>query len=341
VQISGALHLSKAPPWIIAVAALTGSVACSGDPTLVVHSQSDYDTIVQNLTLMASTALGPVVITWPQISDRQLTTLLQSKTVTEGLVIEGCTSISTLTPALDSLTSVSAGLIIDSCVALSSIDLLALQSVGSIVQIYNIPNLFQISADQVTGVGGSMLLYHLPQLSTALFSRLAQVNGSLVITSAIRLSGASIGAGFSALATVRDELQFGTFSRTGTTARTPLMLPQLQSVGSWSVRSSYITSFAAPLLESVGGQGQTGTFAWSSLPYVSNLAFPRLATVGGQITISSLTRLSTLCEIGLLRVGYLSRQQACYPPPSPPLHNICPVLNLIGVLLLVFLRFLP
>jgi hypothetical protein len=316
VQISGAPHLSKAPAWVISVAALTGSLACSGDPILVVHSQSDYTAIVQNATLMAATSVGPVVITWPQITDTELTTLMRSRTSTEGLVIEGCRSVSTLTPALDSLTSIGAGLVIDNVVALSAIDLPALQSVGSIMQIYNIPNLFQLSMVRLTEVGGSMYLYSLPQLGTALFTSLQRVNGSLTITSTTSLSGSSITTGFSALETVQDELGFNTFSRTGTSARSPVTLLRLASVGSWNVRTSYITGFAAPLLTIVGGQGQTGTFAWTSLPYVSNLIFPRLATVVGQFTVSALTRLSTLCGIGLPRSGYLSRQQVCPSPRS-------------------------
>lgn len=300
-------HLSAAPAWMIQLAGLTATVSpCNSMPAVVIHNASDYAAFASNAALTSATTLGSVVITWPAISNEQLAVVLQNKTAVDGLIIEDCTSISTLA-ALNTLQTVGSGFVLDGLVALSTVTLPALSRIGSILQVTSLPNLFHLTMQNVTTIGGTLSLYNMPSTGTVQFDSLTTVNGSLIISSLRALSGTSITSGFRSLVSVQNEMRLSSVSLSGAAPRTPIVLPSLVSVGSLNMRSLYISGFSAPVLTLVGGLGQTGTFAWTSLRYLSSLSAPQLTTVHGQLNMGSIPLLSTLCGLGLQRFGYMAR----------------------------------
>lgn len=295
--------LTESPQWLTQNASFPGTTECAGLPAVVIHSAADYQAFLANTALMDATALGPVVITWPRMNTSELAVVLQNKTSLGGLIIEGSNEIARLSPALDNLTTVTSGLVLDNLVALTATELINLRFVGAGLRIYRNRRMTHIVAENLETTGG-VFLSDLNAVMDASFDALTTVNGTLAIRSCNLLTGTALTNAFPQLRTVQGQLQLYYVSRSGGTARSALSLPSLQTVGSMYIRELSITSFSAPALVRVGGLGLSGTFYWRGLRYLTTLSAPSLATVTGAMTFQILSRLQSLCGLGLERTGY-------------------------------------
>jgi hypothetical protein len=285
---------------------------------VVISSLADYNMYLANATLSDATELGPVVITWPTINTQELTMVLQNKTSLGGLVIESCLSITSLSPALDSLTTISAGLVLDNLISLRGINLMNVSSIGSDVRIYS-NSLVSVVALPLVEHLGALFIDGCSAVRVVSFQNLTTVNGSWSLRNMPSLSGSAISDGFPSLTTVEGTLTLYVVSWAGNPARSPLSLPLLQSVGGWYARQAHFTSVSCPALQSIGGppelhnfggRGELGTFYWYNLPNLRAMHFESLQFVSGKITIASVGMLSNLCSlIGLPPAGYHSRNR--------------------------------
>lgn len=302
---------------------------CSGAPSIVIHTATDYTNFIANSTLVTATQLGQVVITWGAITNTQFTAVLQGKQQLDGLLIQKCRAITTLTPALDNLTTVTSGLVLDGNAVLSNVQLPMLTSVFGGLRVYNQGAIVRMRMPQLTTVG-ALLIYNCASLTTTSFGLLTTVNGSFTLSQLRRYSSIAITNGFPSLTTVSGQFRLYYSGRNPSTqtARSPLTLPLLQSVGSLDIRNIRVSSVSFPALTTVGGTGRSGTFTWRSLPYLRALSLPSLTLVTGRITFNTVPVLSTLCQFSLDQSGYLSSSNvraqrsfgcSCDPPHGPSL----------------------
>lgn len=300
-------HLVHAPEWLANLSLLTGITSCSEAPAVVIHTQRDYETFMNDSSLRAATELGPVVITWPSITNEQLSNVLQGKITLGGLVIEGCEGLTYLHPALDNLTTVHSGVTLDNLVVLQSVQAPVLTFIGSVLRIYSLPGVQHIQMPRVTTML-DFYMYSMSLLRTTIFSNLRTVNGSFYMYSMDKLSPTEISTGFPVLAHVQDQLYLNVVGRSsGNDARAPLNFARLANVGSMYISNMYSTQIAFPTLTDIGAPGEDGKFTLSSLSYATNMFFPVLQLVSGQIQISSNRQLNSICRVELPQSGYLSR----------------------------------
>eukprot|EP00038_Savillea_parva_P030715 m.79625 g.79625 ORF g.79625 m.79625 type:complete len:2295 (+) comp9306_c0_seq2:357-7241(+) len=304
VSMSTLPDLTESPAWIVRNASFTGTTECTTLPSVVIASEADYNAYMANTTLSNATELGPVVITWSEIHMNQLANVLQNKTRLGSLVMEGCNEISSLSPAFDNVTTVTAGVVLDNLVALTSARLRNVQYIGGSLRIYRNRRMTRVTATTLRTTGG-LFLYDLGQMISASFDTLSTVNGSMTVRSTAAFSGTAVTNAFPRLTSVEGRLMMYGVS-TSTAARyTAMTINELESVGALYMRSLWITNFSAPNLTTVGGVGQTGQFFWYSLPRLSNMSMPRLSVVRGTMTFNRLSRLTSLCNLGLSRSGLL------------------------------------
>lgn len=325
ITVTGATGLVEAPQWLATNASLSGTSECPGLPAVVIHTQADYQAFVGNAALSAATELGQVIITWGAITDIQMATVFQDKTTLGGLVIEGCRAITSLSPALDNVTTITSGLVLDNLRSLASAEMLALSFVGGGVRIYNNAALVSVRAPLATTVG-SLFVYNCGRLRRTTFNLLTSINGTFSLSQLQYLSATAITNGFPWLQTVQ-----GTFSLNNpgyrlprNTIRAPLSLPQLRTIGGWYARNVRVSSVSLPALTSVGGlAGQSGTFYWNSLPYLRAIHVPSLSVVTGRISIISTPGLTTLCHMGNLQEsGYQTSSSVSGIPPATLDHDL-------------------
>ena len=85
------------------LASVDSAQECSGHPAVIISTAEDYAAALSNTTWVNADAAGQVIISWPEISDDQLSALLRHKTSLSEMVLEDATAITSLSPALDAL----------------------------------------------------------------------------------------------------------------------------------------------------------------------------------------------------------------------------------------------
>mmetsp|Transcript_31795 Transcript_31795/g.95555 ORF Transcript_31795/g.95555 Transcript_31795/m.95555 type:complete len:1899 (+) Transcript_31795:340-6036(+) len=304
ISIQQTAHLVEVPEWMAANASLIGTRACSGLPAVVIATATDFARVSQNLTLMAATSLGPVVIAWPGMSTANLTAVLRGKTALGGLVLTLTPSITTLSPALDNLTAVSGGVVVDNCGGLTQIEMPALATVGGGVRLFSLARLRSVAMPELTSIGGLLYLYNMHAVLAVDFESLRSVNASLYLQYMRHLSGDDISNGFPNLEAVNGTLFMRYVSMSGPQRGSPITLPQLRSVGAWFMQQLYVTAVACPELQTIGGPGAPGTFTWQIMHALRTMHFPSLSLVTGRIRLDRVYTLLNLCHIGLQPTGY-------------------------------------
>lgn len=248
------------------------------------------------------------VITWSDINSTQLNVVLQGKTFLDGLVLDGLTSITSLSPALDSVVNISTGVSVENMPALTDMSIPSVTSIGGGMRITNNTQLLAISLPNVTSISGDMYVFSNARVMTTSFSSLIAVNGSLTMQSVAGLSASGISVGFPNLQCVGAQFTLLTFSWSGSTALSSLILTRLQSVGALYLRQTQLLSVELPALVRVGGSAYL-----YDMPRVQNLSFPVLTAVSGQLTVSSMASLTNLCQMALQESGYSTDQAVCAP----------------------------
>ena len=329
MRIASCPNLLLMAPWVASSASVSGASNCSALPPVVIETQDDFDTFMQNTALRQSSVLGSVVITWTNISNGQLTAVLGGKVAVDELVLEGLTAVTTLSPTLDSMANITSRIVLDSMSGLTTVGMPSLVSVGSGFRVFGLTRVTSISFPNVTTIGGVMLIQNMNALTSMSFDALSTVNGSLSIYNLALLSGSAMSDAFPQLQTVAGGLTMQTFSISGSDARTTMLLPQVVYVGSLYLRNTYVTAISMPALRTIGGAGQQGLFLFQDMAYVRSLDFPALASVSGQIQLLSLAVLANLCQVALPSSGYLSSNavRVSYTLRASRSHCVTPIFH--------------
>ena len=303
IRITSSLNLIVMPLWISQNASIENTIDCGYHPPVVIRTKTDYDKYAANSTLLNSVDIGTIIITWADISNEQLALLLQTKTTIDELIIEDCLQLTSLSPALDALQTVSSRLSLDNLTAVPSITLGSLTSVGAVSVRYNTAlETLEMPKLKTVGTGG-MLLYVSRLLTSLLTPSLVSSDGSLIVSNCLTLTAAGVTAAFPSLQTVAKELQFTHVSYYGPNELrdTDLVLPRLKSVGSLLIQYGYTRSIVMPRLESVAG-----TFRFNGLNTLHYLDMPSISYVGGTISFYDIRLLSSLCHFDLSQAGFNS-----------------------------------
>lgn len=170
-----------------------------------------------------------------------------------------------------------------------------------------------ISMAALQSVGGSIAFTNNVQVSMVNFGNLTSVNGSFTMANHPILTAAALSNGFPQLQSVGGMMQLITFSTSGGSIQTSLILPEVVSLGSLDIRNTYAISVSMPALQTIGGAGQQGTTFFQNLAYLRNLDFPALASVSGGMQLLSLNVLANLCQVALPSTGYLTSSNVREP----------------------------
>lgn len=149
-----------------------GTVPCSSIQPVVIVDQASFARYMGNAALRGATSLGQVVITWPEISTVQINAVLANKTSFSELAIENCGSITSLSPGIDAITTVTNQLIIDNVDRVRNLAFPALTSVGGSVLVLGSSSLRTVVAPLLGSTGGGVILRSLPQLRVMQFTAL-------------------------------------------------------------------------------------------------------------------------------------------------------------------------
>jgi len=310
IVIRSSPNLVQMPLWISqnASSSLSGvqTTTCPAVSPVVIDGPAAYQSYMQNGQLTSATVLGSVVITWAQISNTQLANVLQNKTVVAELVLENCGAVTSLSPALDTLTTVTTRLVIDNLPLVSTLAMPMLQNVGSGVRLFNLRRVRTLSIPRLVNMTGTLQVENLIAMTAMQFDTLQLVNGTINLRSLQSLSGGALSTGLSNLRTVVGQLRVWYVSQGGGARQSPFVLAQLVSVGSLYIREMQSASLSMPVLTTVGSPGQSGQFYVSRMPQMVSLSCRVLTRVTGQMTFDTLSILATLCDVWLPQLGYTS-----------------------------------
>lgn len=283
-------NLNQMPLWIARNASLQGTVPCSSTGPLIVSSLAEYNAAVGNATFMRLSEIGAMIITWPAISNAQLNTLLQWRTVIGELVIESCTALTDLNSALGSVVNVSTRLVLENLPALQSAVLPNVQRVGGGVWLTNCRQLTVVAMPSLQIVGGSLNFNQIHAVQSAAFGNLTAVGGAMFVRSINSLTGIAFSRGFATLQSVGGLLSILQISRSGGSSGSTISLPSLRSTGGLTLHYTGCAAATFPVLANVSGP--------ITLDLNSNMrtiTFPRMTSVGGSIRITRMSTLATLC----------------------------------------------
>jgi hypothetical protein len=295
IVITGTASLAQSPSWIATNASLTGMAPCSNLPGVLIASTADYTRFTQDAALMNAVELGSVVITWTNMTNERLGIVMANKATLGGLVLALLPSVTTLSPALDNVTSVASGVVLDNLIVLTSATMNSLTSCGAGgVRIYNNPRLLRITMPQLTTVG-NLYLASLTNLRVAALPALISVTGTLTMYNMRYLSPMAVSNGLPSLETVSGQLRLDRVAWwNAASSRGPITLPELQSVGSLYIRHSYMTTLSLDSLVTV-----TGGIYMNSASRLTAIHLPSLQSVGRAITLITMPLLTNLCHLGL------------------------------------------
>ena len=306
-MVDDSVPLKSVPSWIAQNASLSDTTECHVSKPVVIRTKDDYDKYAANSTLVNSKTLGRVIVSWADITDSQLATILQKKTHLQELVIEDCDKLTTMSPALDALVSVDSRLVLENLKEVKSVELKSLNTTGSELLITKLPVVTSMQLPQLTKVGASLTFYNAYRTTTLSAPSLVAVNGSLVLLKLQTLAAETFATGFASLRTVGGNLQITQASQTaGINSRTPLLLPAVTSVGALIVSGSYLVSLSMPLLQTVQSQ-----MILAQNNYIRIVDTPSLTKVGGKITLSRMPALTSLCELSLDKDDFSGGQVCC------------------------------
>ena len=305
-MVDDSVPLKNVPSWIAQNASLSDTTECHVSKPVVIRTKDDYDKYAANSTLVNSKTLGRVIVSWADITDSQLATILQKKTHLQELVIEDCDKLTTMSPALDALVSVDSRLVLENLKEVKSVELKSLNTTGGELLITKLPVVTSMQLPQLTKVGASLTFYNAYRTTTLSAPSLVAVNGSLAVLLMQSVAAETFATGFASLRTVGGNLRITQVSQSRISSRTPLLLPAVTSVGSLTVSTSYLVSLSMPLLQTVQSQ-----MILAQNSYIHTLDTPSLTKVGGKITLSRMPALTSLCELSLDKDGFSGGQVCC------------------------------
>lgn len=159
VLIQNVPSLVQVPQWISTSANQSYTSCPASYAPIVIHNQDDFNSFLAS-SQAASQVVGPVVITWANITPANLAQVLQGKTSLGGLVLERLAAITTLNGLLDNISTIASDVVIDSMPALTDLSLAALTSTGGGIRFYSNPMLLSVSIPNVTSVPGDLYEFH-------------------------------------------------------------------------------------------------------------------------------------------------------------------------------------
>ena len=148
--------MKNMPSWMAENASLSDTIECHEIKPMVIRTKDDYDTYASNTTLVESTALGRVIVTWPDITDLELAKLLEKKTHVQELVIEDCSKLTRMSPALDVLKTVDSRFVLDNLKSVKTIKLASLNTTGGGLIIVGRPIVTALEMPKLTVVGAGL-----------------------------------------------------------------------------------------------------------------------------------------------------------------------------------------
>lgn len=299
------------PLWIAQNASLSGTVQCSPVNPIFIGSQSEYQGVVQDTTLMSLTEVGSVIITWAGLVDAELDMLLGRRAVIGELVIEGCASLVNVSTALDNVVNVSTRLVFENLTALNSAILPRLERIGGGLWVANCQRFTTIGAPRLQTIGGSIHFNQNPVVQVAAFESLARVGGTMFLRSMSALSGIALANGFNALHTVGGLVSLIQISRSGGNVASTISLPALESAGGLSIHFSLSARASFPLLGNL-----SGTLTFDLNTNMRTVDLPRLFHVGGGLIVTRMTALTNLCGFPLLP-SVAQSVSSCLQSPLP------------------------
>ena len=285
--------------WMAKKASITSSSTCPYHAAVIIRSEDDYTKYAGNSTLVNSEDLGSVIITWKDITDSQLAKLLEKKTTISELVIEDCVKLTTLSPAVDKLKTVSSRIVVDGVSGVTAVNFSALERVGAGVNVLSMSKLQTIEMPVVTFIGGSVVIQICGSLTSVSAVSLKTVNASVDIQGCFYLSVASFASGFGSLKTIAGSFYLRSISAKGPQAISTLIMPELETVGSLTLSECYgMRSAVFPKLKTVGS-----VFLYA-LSRFAQLDTPSLTSIKGKFSIVGLAGLSSLCSLGVDESGF-------------------------------------
>jgi hypothetical protein len=149
---------------------------------------------------------------------------------------------------------------------------------------------------------------------TVALANLTTVGGAVQLTNMGYLTASAISAGLPQLQSIQGQFYMSAVSWSGMWSQSALVLPELRSVGSWSVRQTVVSVVSCPLLTTING-----AFSWYRLPFVRGLNFPSLTTIAGQLSLNQMDRLTNLCHFASIpSTSNVAGGFFVGPPPPPP-----------------------
>ena len=265
-----------------------------------------------NATWLESASAGQVVVMWPQISDAQLGTLLQHKTVLAELVIEGSTELTSLSPALDNLVNVSTRLVIAGNTGLLAVSLPALRRVGGSLSLVSLGRAANVSIPALFSTGHNLDIQNVG-VSELDLSALTVVGGGISMRGLNDVTGPMMRSALASLRSIVGLFAVRNIAWSGRPA-TAFELPALQRAGGLSLAECSFLSMSFPALTNI----TSGGIVMYHLPRLTEFHMMQLAAVRGDVRLSVVANMPSICNMsGDLGIGldHFSRAiLSCAPP---------------------------
>ena len=293
IDIEGSPRLVRGNTAFLAEGGVELVASCEG-VDVIIETQADYEALQQEhgKTLGIARVVGNIKITWADIVEVQLSTLLGRVSITNGgIIIDGCNQLTTLEVVFDDLLTVGGELRVSNNARLESVTLPKLATVGSVLSVQQNGRVTKLDIQALVRVGATLLISGEPALSSTarvpgfLLNSLEYVGGLAVK----EMSGISEIV-LPALMEVKEGFVVDTLFNLRV-----LIADSLGTIGAGLTLkgTSLLSTISMAKLSSVGG-----ALEWVGLRALSSVSMPMLSSAGS-VSLSGLDALESLCGLGL------------------------------------------
>ena len=297
IRIVGTPTLRQMPAWLAVRAGVAHQQECTGHRPVLVRNAAEYHFHAGNATLVRATAIGPLVVSWSEISNSQLATLLQSKTDVGSLFIERGTALTDVGAALRRVETILGPFTVAGCTNLAVVELPALTAVHGTLTFTGNRGHLTISAPRLTVIGAELRIN--ANLLNISLPSLAVVNGSLRLD--VRygpITAAAMSAGLRSLRFVGGYAYFNIWMQGGAFELAALQTVGGNGAGSLGVYDGQFDAVHFPRLTNV-----TGAFTLWRQIRITQFSMPRITNIAGAILFQDLQSLPSLCNFTLPQEG--------------------------------------
>jgi len=293
IEMNGQSALVEVPQWIATKAGLGEKESCSGIRPTLIRNEEEYDNIAANSTLVNSKSIGPVIVTWLDITANQLAVILSKKTFIKMLTVE-YSNITSLDSSLVSVEEIGSNLVLQNNPKLTSVTMPKLKKIGGGINFASVHAIQQLKWPALESIGADVVFNGLQGMVSMVTPKLKTINGTLHIRQNKKFGANALSTAMRSLTTV------GSLRTMGLVDSGTLAFPSLKTVnGPISLLGDRNVAIKFPKLERVEGslrvwrQGNVNEFSMPSLEYV-----------GGNIIFEALPKLRSYCNFSLTQDGF-------------------------------------